>query len=139
MLEYYRFKQVYDLFLRGKVDEAKEILTDLQERYIEVCDENSLLKLQMQELDDILYLAKNLIYDGFCYWLITGTIKQGPFCQHCYDRDGLLIRLHEDGDHWKCHSCGETYDRHTEPVETEVEQPLASGDNKSPKVIHLYK
>ena len=137
MLEYYRFKQVFDMVLKGRLEEAKDLLGELQERYIELCDENSLLKMQIQELDDILFLAKNLIYDGFCYWLITGTIKQGPFCQNCYDHDGLLMRLHEDHDHWRCHTCGETYDRKDDVAAGPTGMALPK--EKNSKVIHLYR
>lgn len=93
MLDYYRFKTVCDLFMQGKTEEARLELAELQRRYVALSDENTTLKMQVQEYEDILYLARNLILDGKCYWLITGNIKQGPFCPHCYDTDGLLMRL----------------------------------------------
>lgn len=138
MLDYYLFKQVNDLFLQGKEESAKMILQDLQEKYIETCDENTLLKTQLQEYEDILYLAKNLEYDGNSYWLKTGTIKQGPFCQRCFDKDGLLIRLNEQGSKWRCLTCGVEYKRAPEtPLEQKQQEP--TGKVISNKVIQLYK
>ena len=50
----------------------------------------------------------NLSNGGF-YWLITGSIKQGPFCPTCYDRDGLLMRLSGDAGSRFCVSCRESF------------------------------
>ncbi len=136
MLDYYLYKQVYELFTHGRAEEAKNILTELQEKYIEIADENSLLKTQIQEYEDILYLAKNLEYDGFSYWLKTGSIRQGPFCSNCYDKGGLLIRLTENGQQWRCATCGAHYEHKAPPQapRLEVQTPRAEG-----KVIHLFK
>lgn len=138
MLDYYRFKEVHDLFTKGKFDEAKKVLGMLQEKYIEVHDENEMLRTQLQEFEDILYLAKNLEYDGHSYWLKTGTIKQGPFCQSCFDRDGLLIRLGESGDQWKCLSCGAVYQRDEAAAISTVRENPGRRESGG-KVIHLYK
>ena len=137
MLDYYRFKEVNDLYTKGKCDEAKRVLAELQEKYIEVHDENEMLRTQLQEFEDVLYLAKNLEYDGHSYWLKTGTIKQGPFCQSCFDRDGLLIRLGETGDQWRCLSCGIVYSRSDAGVLTTASQSVDRPE--AGKVIQLYK
>jgi hypothetical protein len=137
MLDYYLFKQVFDLFTEGKVDRAREVLRELQEKYIEVNDENTVLRSQVQEFEDILYLAKNMEFDGFSYWLKTGTIKQGPFCRNCFDREGLLIRLTEFGDHWRCTSCDAEYER--EQARPEAGKAKPAGKAEAGKVIHLYK
>ena len=104
MLDYHRFKTVSDLFMKGKTEEARLELTELQRRYIALCDENTTFKMQVQEYEDILYLARNLVLDNSFYWLITGSVKQGPFCPDCYDRDGLLMRLAGESDRY-CPSC----------------------------------
>lgn len=111
MLDYYRFKEIQDLFMKGNVEEARHMLVDMQSRYVALCDENTLLKMQVQEFEDILYLSRNLVFDGFCYWLITGGIKQGPFCQCCYNRDGVLSRMATRGAAWLCASCGAEHAR----------------------------
>jgi len=109
MLDYYRFKTVSDLFMQGKTEEARLELAELQRRYVALCDENTTFKMQVQEYEDVLYLARNLVLDGQFYWLITGNIKQGPFCPHCYNRDGLLMRLSGDPDQRYCTTCRESF------------------------------
>ncbi|THB66244.1 MAG: hypothetical protein D6E12_10995 [Desulfovibrio sp.] len=138
MLDFYLFKQVHELYETGQIDEARSLLSDLQDKFIETCDENALLKTQIQEFEDVLFIAKNLEYDGFSYWLKTGTVRQGPFCRRCFDKDGLLIRLNEDEAKWKCLTCGSQYDH---PVDMRPDLPAEPGPAKSEqgKVIHLYK
>ena len=124
MLDYSRFKDIDELFLRGRHDEARHLLMEMQSRYIAVCDENSTLRMQVHEYEDILYLSRNLVFDGACYWLITGDIKQGPFCRHCYNRSGALIRLDDTfaesagagNERWRCVCCGTTHERDYAPA-----------------------
>lgn len=106
MLEFYRFREVHELFSKGLLDDARIALTELQQRYVTLCDENNLLKQQIKEFEDVLYLSRNLVFDGAVYWLITGEIKQGPFCQDCYNREGLLMRLNDGLSCWHCTQCG---------------------------------
>lgn len=138
MLDYYHFKDIDDLFAKGRRDEARHLLMEMQARYIAVCDENSTLRMQVHEFEDILYLSRNLVFDGACYWLIAGGVKQGPFCQRCYNRDGALIRLDADpaGDgRWRCVSCGAAHRRdHALPAQSS--RPSASpSTSRSAKVI----
>lgn len=139
MLDYYRFKEVYELFLKGRKEEARHLLMELQSKYIDVCDENTVLKSQVQEFEDILYLSKNLIFDGSFYWLITGSIKQGPFCEHCYNNDGLLIRLNDDSRIRKCYSCGNVYSRESDQVTVSRGEESVAATLRPAKVIPLYK
>ena len=111
MLDYHRFKEVDELYAQGRQDEARHLLMDMQGRYIAVCDENAMMCMQVHEFEDILYLAKNLVFDGFCYWLVTGSIKQGPFCQNCYNREGALIRLDTNNGKGTCSICGHVMER----------------------------
>lgn len=138
MLEYYRFKEIHDLFLKGRTDEARQHMAELQACYVALCDENSMLRNQIQGYEDILYLSRNLIFDGAFYWLVTGSIKQGPFCPACYNRDGLLLRLADDGVVRQCLSCGSRFERPKtvgakvppmgmQAVVAEHEEPLAVG------------
>lgn len=116
MLDYYNFKEINELYLKGQHEKARHLLLEMQARYISVCDENVMLRTQVQEMEEVLFLAKNLIFDGFCYWLMTGNIRQGPFCQHCYNREGALIRLETRQDEWNCPTCGATHDRLIKPA-----------------------
>lgn len=138
MLEYYRFKEIYELFMKGKQDDAKHLLMDLQSSYIQVCDENSTLRSQVQEFEDILYLSKNLIFDGNYYWLITGNFKQGPFCQSCYNSHGLLIRLNDIDDQRKCYHCGSQFQPEEQKIVPKKEDTVARALHPA-KVIPLYK
>ena len=106
MLDYYRYKDVLELFVNGQAEEAKYLLMELQARHIALTNENSNLKNQVQEYEDILFISKNLLFDGSSYWLMTSGIKQGPFCRDCYAHNGQLIRLVEMPDAWRCPSCG---------------------------------
>ena len=82
MLQYYRFRDALNLFNSGKMEDGRRVLRELQSEYISMADELSELRAQVQEYEDILYLARNLVFDGSCYWLLTGSLRQGPFCRH---------------------------------------------------------
>ena len=105
MLEYYRYKEVSDLYAQNRVEEARRMLMELQVRYITMCDENATLRLRIQEFENVLYMANNLVFDGFSYWLLTGSVRQGPFCQLCYEREGALFRLEHMDDELVCPVC----------------------------------
>ena len=128
MLHYYQFKEVSELYAQNRSEKARELLADLQARYITVCDENANLRLRIQEFENLFYLAKNMIFDGRFYWLITGSIKQGPFCPHCYDCEGALIRLHHREDDWVCSVCNLT-------LEHAQHRPAPHREARSAKVI----
>lgn len=127
MLEFFRFKEIHDLYLRGQVEEARHQLSELQARYMNLCDENALLRTQIQGYEDIVHLSRSLIFDGIFYWLITGSIKQGPFCPACYNRDGLLLRLTDDGASRHCQTCGSLFARSRSPAEKLAPRQAVSG------------
>lgn len=110
MLEYYRFKVINNLFLKGQTEAACLQLRELQKRYVNLCEENATIKANLREYEDILYLARNFTFDGQFYWLRTGSIKQGPFCPICYDKDGQLVRINEMHPR-RCASCGEIFEQ----------------------------
>ncbi|MDR2695762.1 MAG: hypothetical protein LBC79_05220 [Deltaproteobacteria bacterium] len=111
MLDYWKFKEISELFARGHFEEARRILMELQARYIALYDEVSVLKKQVQEFEDILFLAQNLVTEGGQYWLRTGSIRHGPFCKPCYDYTGKLIRLESRTSVWRCPYCGLLHNR----------------------------
>ncbi|CAK7063639.1 MAG: hypothetical protein DELT_01540 [Desulfovibrio sp.] len=127
MLEFFRFKEIHDLYSRGQVEDARQQLSELQARYVNLCDENTILRTQIQGYEDILYLSRSLIFDGIFFWLITGSIKQGPFCPVCYNRDGLLLRLTDDGTSRHCLTCGSSFNRSTSPAEKLAPRQAVSG------------
>ncbi len=128
MLEYYKFKKIHELFIKGREHEALEQLSELQKRYIALCDSNTNLKIQIQEYEDILYLSRNLVFDEQFYWLITGRIKQGPFCPTCYELDGMLIRLSGEREVRRCSQCNAEF---TPPAGVEKTEKLAAGNDNT--------
>jgi len=106
MLAYSTFKEIHALFKQGHFEAAQRILMKLQARYIALCDEVSMLKKQVQEFEDILFLSQNLVEEGEQYWLRAGAIKHGPFCKSCYEYTGKLVRLASHKNVWRCPYCG---------------------------------
>ena len=126
MLNYWTFKKINELFIQGRFEEARHILMELQARYIALCDEVSVLKKQVQEFEDILFLSQNLMAEGEQYWLRTGSTKHGPFCKPCYDHTGKLIRLEGHKSVWRCSYCGLLHNRESASLEAvAVNSPLA--------------
>ena len=126
MLDYLKFKKINALLVQGHFEEARRMLVELQARYIALSDEVSVLKKQVQEFEDILFLSHNLRTEGGQYWLWMGSIKHGPFCKPCYDYTGKLIRLESHKNVWRCPYCGVLHSR--EPVAQaalEANGPLA--------------
>ncbi|MFV0421291.1 hypothetical protein [Oleidesulfovibrio sp.] len=138
MLDYYRFKQVHELYLKGRPDEARSLLQELQSNYVAACDENTSLRAQIQEYEDILYISKNLVFDGNSYWLHTGSIRQGPFCPECYNKEGLLVRLSQQEGQWRCNHCASHFGQERTAVR-KPERPTVAMGQRVAKVIPLYK
>jgi len=103
------FKRALILCKEGKYSEAEAILKSLQDEFLAVCEENEALKAQLTEVADVLDLAEKVQFDGQKYWLVEENEKKGPFCQVCYDRDGLLVHLQAHGKHWECQNCRGLY------------------------------
>lgn len=131
MLDYSKFKEVSELFLKGKNREATLLLKELQSKYISLCDEVSSLKLQVKEYDDILHFSKNLIFDGNYYWLKNGNVRHGPYCAECCKDEGMLIRLPLRNSKKICWRCGTQYN--IQPVSQKQ-----SEERKMGKVIPLH-
>lgn len=103
------FKRALDLFENGRFEEGRILLKSLQDEFLAVCEENEILKEQLNEVAEVLDLAERVEYDGQKYWLVESGSRKGPFCQLCYDRDGLLVHLQSHGNHWECQSCESLY------------------------------
>ena len=59
------------------------------------------------DLEDKLKIKENIVYEPPYYFLITDEVKEGPYCQNCYDSQAKLIRLQEEGakGYWRCFNC----------------------------------
>ncbi len=111
MLKAAAFKKAFAHLAAGETDEGRHLLEDLQAEYVALCDENKALKRQLIEVAEIVDLSEALEFDGRTYWLVEDMRRKGPFCQLCYDKDGLLIRLQEKEARWRCLSCDSNYDK----------------------------
>jgi len=103
------FGHIHQLLCEGRADEARELLKALQHEYIALVEENEALKNQIIEVAQVLDMAECMEFDGQKYWLTDELRHKGPYCQLCYDRDGLLMRLQKQQRHWKCHCCGNVF------------------------------
>lgn len=103
------FKRALSLCKEGKFTEAEALLKSLQDEFVAISEENETLKMQLTEVADVLDLADKVQFDGQKYWLLDEDEKKGPFCQVCYDRDGLLVHLQEHENHWECQNCNGLY------------------------------
>lgn len=112
------FKRALTLCKEGKFNEAEALLKSLQDEFVAISEENETLKLQLTEVADVLDLADKVQFDGQKYWLLDEDEKKGPFCQVCYDRDGLLVHLQEHDNHWECQNCNGLYMIPRDPNET---------------------
>jgi len=92
--------------MQGHFEAARRMLLALQARYIALYDEVSVLKKQVQEFEDILFLSQNLVMEGEQYWLRAGGVRHGPFCKSCYEYTGKLMRLESHKSVWRCPYCG---------------------------------
>jgi len=132
MLGYWKFKEISELFIWGHFEAARRMLMQVQAHYIALHDEVSVLKKQVQELEDILFLSQNLSAEGEQYWLQTGSIRHGPFCRPCYEYIGKLVRLESHKTVWRCPYCGFAHSREPAP------RMAANGSLTRPgKVIHF--
>lgn len=111
MVDYCTFKEIHSLLMQGDCEGAQRVLMKLQARYIALYDELGVLKKQVREFEDILFLSQNLVTERGQYWLRTGDIKHGPFCKPCYEYTGKLIRLDEHKNVWRCPYCGVLHNR----------------------------
>lgn len=72
---------------------------------------------QIKALEEAADISSKVKYQAPYYWLIEGESRDGPFCQQCYDHDGLLIRLQGSGDgYWNCKTCKNNYTDNNYPV-----------------------
>jgi len=103
------FGRLHQLITENRPDEARELLKALQDEYLSLLEENEALKRQLIEVAQVLDMAECMEFDGQKYWLTDELRHKGPYCQLCYDRDGLLMRLQKQQRYWKCHCCGNVF------------------------------
>jgi len=90
-----------------------ELISALADAKIKVTEVQQALLDQdakVRGLQEQLRLKQKLQWEKPYYWLIDGANKDGPFCQHCYDKGQELIRLQGNGEgYWECKACKNNY------------------------------
>ena len=99
------YKDIVELLKKGATVEAQEQIMELREGALALQEENFGLREKVRNLEESLRIKGQLQFDGASYWLSDGNKTDGPFCQHCYDTSGKLIRLQDWGDTWNCFAC----------------------------------
>lgn len=105
-----KYSDIVDLLKKGATLEAQQKIMDLREAAMQLQEENHELRAQVRSLEDALKVKASLTWDKPYYWQVDGGQKDGPYCQVCYDKEGLLIRLQSNSrGHWRCHSCSSNF------------------------------
>lgn len=99
------YKDIVDLIKKGATVEAQEQIMVLREGALQLQEENFQLREKVKDLEESLKIKGQFTFDGSSYWLEDESRTDGPFCQHCYDTVGKLIRLQDWGDTWLCFAC----------------------------------
>ena len=100
------YKDIVELLKKGSTIEAQEKIMELREGALSLQEENIKLREKIKELESELNKKKEVVWEPPYYWVVDEKSKDGPFCQHCYDKNRKLIRLQEDGKGWwECKAC----------------------------------
>ena len=113
-----KYSDIVDLIKKGATVEAQEKIMELREGALELQEENLVLKSKIKELENKLDVKEHVEYEGPVYWRWLEdeagdcTVKDGPFCQRCYDADQKLIRLYFiRAGVWACKHCNSVYEQ----------------------------
>ena len=99
-------KDIAELIKKYNDQELYQRIIDLRDEIFDLKNENlqlkeDLLSAQKQQSD-----GDSMVWDAPYYWKIVGEEKDGPFCQHCWDKDKKPIRLQESNKgYWRCDVC----------------------------------
>ncbi len=91
-----------------------DLISALADAKIETAEVQNLILQKdetIKELQESFQIKKNVKYEKPYYWLYQENKKEGPFCQHCYDKDDRLIRLQSSNDngYWERKVCSNGY------------------------------
>lgn len=85
----------------------------LAETKVQIADIKQILEEKDTELKACqaqLTIKAKLHWEAPYYWLMNDDKKDGPFCQHCYDKNREVIRLQGGGNgYWMCTVCKNSY------------------------------
>lgn len=90
-----------------------DLISSLADARIEIANIQEMLiskDQSIKELKESINIKEKLNWESPYYWLMDGSKKEGPFCQHCYDDRNKLIRLQGDNSgYWECKTCKNSY------------------------------
>jgi len=99
------FSSVLELYKKGSNLEAEQKLQELQEAFIDLKAENLDLREELLQLREKISLKESVKYETPFYYHLNEGIKDGPFCQKCYDDETKLVRLVIVNDYKGTHFC----------------------------------
>lgn len=83
--------------------DARIQITDIKEALLEK-------ESEIRTLGEKLKIRESIKWEAPYYWLILPDGKDGPYCQHCYDKNQELLRLQGyNNGYWDCKSCKSDY------------------------------
>ena len=90
--------------LISSLAEVKMQLAEVQQT---IFDRNQEILRLTAELN----LQKDTVYEAPYYWVEERGHREGPFCQHCHDKDLKLIRLQKlEIGQWSCTICTNVFE-----------------------------
>lgn len=115
MSDYARFKEINKLLATGHPEQAREELRGLQAHVIALHDEVSRLQSRIDNFEELLSIPRAVTMEDGLVWIDTKNGRKGPFCPHCHDAEGSLIRLARTLNGWICPCCSAELPLHGEP------------------------
>ena len=95
--------------IKLKLSEIISELADANTKIAEIQRQMIEKENEIDKLKNKIKLKGKMIFESPYYWKVEGNKKDGPFCQHCYDKDNILIRLQGNGGgFWECKACKNT-------------------------------
>jgi hypothetical protein len=99
--------------LQRLILEVNEKLQDLVFENVQLRQKLRETEQRVRELESEKELSESIVFDGQVYWRENedehgSKMKEGPFCQTCYDKDSKWIRLRPSGTpdvKWLCSLC----------------------------------
>ena len=126
-------KDIAELIKKYNDQDLYQRIVDLRDEIFDLKNENlqlkeDLLSIHKQQSDE-----ESMTWNPPYYWKTVGGEKDGPYCQHCWDKDKKAIRLQESSKgSWRCHVCNNHWtDENYQPPPPRAERPRNTRRNRS--------
>ncbi|MBO9484668.1 hypothetical protein [Salinisphaera sp. G21_0] len=92
-----------------------DLVSSLADAKIEIATIQELLiekDREIYQLKERIEVKESMFFEPPYYFSERNKVKDGPFCAQCYDSDGKLIRLINNGygpGIWRCNTCQNTF------------------------------